>query len=295
MTEGRLPNGKLGLAQSSSPIQDLFSQLFSSGQLVDPVIGLRLDPDHPKMTVGALDPNDYVGAINWVQIEQAQSQWNQSNAFPIDGVLGRNGSILQFPSPTRLLASLDSKFINIAVPDNKTYYADWNQNATSPFSFTDDCFNGTVSISINGVIYPVRTADVFRPDPVTEGVCSRGVLGDPTTNPPAYVLGLPFLRSVYLAYRFPAGSCPGFFGFAFPSGTSQPPSLVSQTPTSTPSLSSQCLALSIPSSTPSPSLPGPLIDTGAQFSVYGEPNAQAHLKGSDALKRGVWGVANTSQ
>jgi hypothetical protein len=55
------------------------------------------------------------------------------------------------------------------------------------------------------------------------------------------------------AYRFPTDSCPGFYGFAFPEGNiNRTSSQIAQTPTSTPTQSSQCLVFTSPTATPTP-------------------------------------------
>lgn len=107
---------------------------------------------------------------------------------------------------------------------------------------------------------------------------------------PGITLGLPFLRSVYVyvwllgaptcttakilicsAYRFPTGDCPGYYGFAFPSGANRTQSQISQKPTSTLS-SSQCLSLIKPTSAPSftPFISKNGISHGS-YEVYGWP------------------------
>lgn len=48
----------------------LIPGLFSSGKLINPVIGLNLFPNNSKLTIGWLDPSDYVGEINWVPLEK---------------------------------------------------------------------------------------------------------------------------------------------------------------------------------------------------------------------------------
>ena len=60
-------NGQLALVQEalrSYNYTHLFADLYRSGELIDPVIGMRLDPVNPRLTVGAIDPEDYEGVGN---------------------------------------------------------------------------------------------------------------------------------------------------------------------------------------------------------------------------------------
>lgn len=74
---------------------------------MNPVIGLRFNPVQPRLTVGALDPNDYEGEINWVPIQPNEEGWDLGNNFQIDGFSGRNKTLLPFQSP--MFAALDAR------------------------------------------------------------------------------------------------------------------------------------------------------------------------------------------
>ena len=71
--------------------------LYNSGLLLNPVVGLSLSPNHSRMTIGALDPNDYDGPINWVPVAK-------DGSFNLDGFIGLNGSALPFQYPLQALA-----------------------------------------------------------------------------------------------------------------------------------------------------------------------------------------------
>jgi hypothetical protein len=105
-----LYNGRLGLfldpLNATAASQHFLSQMYQSGQLLNPVVGMRFDPMNPKITIGALDPNDYQGQINWVPLTIPNSTWTYRNTFKIDGLKGYNGSFL--PESENLLAVLDS-------------------------------------------------------------------------------------------------------------------------------------------------------------------------------------------
>jgi hypothetical protein len=94
------------------------------------------------------------------------------------------------------------------------------------------------------------------------------------------------------AYRFPTDNCPGYYGFAFPSGANRTQAQIAQKPTSTPSSSSQCLSLTAPTSTPTFSAGSATSGSGLSsqtYEVYGRPGAaQVPLVGVGDLPKGVW-------
>lgn len=96
---------------------------------------------------------------------------------------------------------------------------------------------------------------------------------------------------LHSAYRFPTDDCPGYYGFAFPSGANRTQAQLSQKPTSTPASSSQCLSLNKPTSTPtSPEYPANIAISKDIYDVYGRPGSkQVPLKGINDLPKGVWG------
>ncbi|KAG6370753.1 hypothetical protein JVT61DRAFT_10955 [Boletus reticuloceps] len=197
------------------------SRLYASNQLLNPVIGLRLDPDNPKITIGALDENDYQGNLNWVPIFTPNASWQFRNIITLDGLKGYNGSFL--PNSSATYATVDSVFVGVDVPDVTTYLT--NTGYAGPINYVVED-NGIVAYvcnsseytpyvaltaTINGVDYPIdSTGNLLRTlSPFTTwGTCSVG-LSDWDSTEPNINLGLPFLRSVYLAYRFPTDSCPG--------------------------------------------------------------------------------------
>ncbi|KAL4244383.1 peptidase A1 family protein [Abortiporus biennis] len=315
ITGWRFPNGLFGFLTTSlraKPINHIFTELYKSGQLLNPVVGLRLDPLRPRMTIGALDPNDYQGMINWVQIEENQPDYTQYNLIQIDGVKGRNGSFLPFGS---MLAGMDSTFKNIAIPDNFTYflqdgYSGPIYNNTSVFDpstgqMAYPCINSNLfpgqtvppayadfSVSINGVTYMIDSANnLVRPNTIfaPKGACNVGITSNSVPGKPDTVLGLPFLRSVYLAFRFPTDNCPGYYGFAFPSGANRTQAQLDQKPTSTPTASAQCLVLTAPTSTPTATL---AVSSQKTYAVYGAEDIQVPLTGVDLLAKGVWNATN---
>ena len=60
-----------------------------------------------KLTIGALDPNDHEGTINWVQLNQTpDAEGDYFNTFNFDGVKGYDGQFV--PCTGTLSAALDS-------------------------------------------------------------------------------------------------------------------------------------------------------------------------------------------
>ncbi|KAK0469109.1 aspartic peptidase domain-containing protein [Desarmillaria tabescens] len=290
----RINNGHLGLfVNSTAPrSQRLLTKLWDDGSLLNPVVGLRLDPIKPRLTIGALDPEDYAGEINWVEMETPTADF--TNAIKIDGVKGFNGSFLPFGGD--LIASLSTFSRNIAVPPNNPYALDdgyvgpvdlINLYPDGGFSFL--C-NGTelpyvyLTVTINGVDYQVDSQDNMLHKTTmaaAPGFCNVALKNTTADTKPDVVLGQPFLRSVYLAYRFPTDDCPGYYGFTFPSGANRTQEQINQVPTSTPTLSSQCLALTAPTSTPTPSTMSKsvksLLQTGS-YEVFGNSGEGQYAK-----------------
>ncbi|KAH7884960.1 aspartic peptidase domain-containing protein [Phlebopus sp. FC_14] len=292
---------------STAASEHIFTQLYESGKLLNPVIGMRFDPANPKITIGALDPNDYEGTINWVQIQPDQTA-DDYNTIPVDGLKGYNGSF--FPigvTSTNLTATLDSLFMGIAIPNTMPYLMD--EGYTGPVDTIDIepelnlnayiCNTTTpyvaLTATINGVDYQMDSPNnLLRPEGQSAvGFCNIGLNNRSDTNLPQITLGQPFLRSVYVAYRFPTGNCPGYYGFAFPSGANRTHAQISQTPTSTPTNSAQCLSLTAPTSTPSASVvtAQQMMVSSEKYDVYGRhQDGQVPLMGINDLPKSLWNM-----
>lgn len=205
------------------------------------------------------------------------------------------------------LAGINSVFNNIAVPNNYPYIANTDYRGPVPDGvtfvgkrpdFAYQCNETTPYVAlttvINGVDYQIDSKDNLlhpRSPASFTGGCNIGFQNATLDgNEPGITLGLAFLRSVYVAYRFPTDSCPGYYGFAFPSGANRTQAQIAQKPTSTPASSSQCLSLTAPTSTPT--LPAGLATStlsSGTYEVYGRPGAaQVQLVGVDDLPKGVW-------
>lgn len=301
--QSTIQNGHLGAfvnpSNDTSPSAHIFSQLYQSGQLLNPVVGFRFDPLNPKITIGALDPADYDGDLNWVEINAPDASFDSLNTFSIDGLKGYNGSFI--PVGNSLTANLDSLANTITIPNVTTYISSpgfmgpinpvivngvlaYPCNVTTPYV--------ALSATINGIDYQIESSgSLLRPynflSPA-EGYCSVGIVNKSDTLLPSVSLGLPFLRSVYLAYRFPTDGCPGHYGFAFPVGANRTGSQISQTPTSTPTKSAQCLVLTTPTSTPSPSAEVTAeqkLLSSNKYDVYGGTDEAVYLVGVDDLSQ----------
>jgi hypothetical protein len=101
----RILDGHLGLfvdpTNETARDQHILTLLHNSGQLLNPVVGLRLGntPDTSRISIGALDPNDFEGTINWVSAETPDPSWGAPVAIQVDGFRGFNGSLLPYPNP----------------------------------------------------------------------------------------------------------------------------------------------------------------------------------------------------
>ncbi|KAJ8579494.1 acid protease [Rhizopogon salebrosus TDB-379] len=304
-----LYNGRLGLfpdpLNATAASQHFLLKMYKSGQLLNPVVGMRFDPMNPKITIGALDPNDYQGQINWVPLTTPNSTWTYKNTFMIDGLKGYNGSFI--PESENLLTVVDSLWTGISIPNVDTYVKDKGFAGNVHYSLNyktgvaSYVCNSTVkpyvalTATINGVDYPLDSLNnLLRPHAsnISPAGCCPIALSNRSSTLPNLNFGLPFLRSVYLAYRFPSAGCPGFYGFAFPSGpVNRTAAQIAQTPTSTPTNSAQCLALIPPTSTPTISVTTAkqkLFSTN-KYSVYGgSQNISVPLMGVENFPAVVW-------
>ncbi|KAG8721211.1 hypothetical protein FRC09_008261 [Ceratobasidium sp. 395] len=293
------PIGHLGLFVSkdtTSHTGSIFARLNDQGQLLNPVWGLRLGGDNPQLTIGALDPNDYEGEINWVPAV------GDNAVIQVDAWKGYQGNVV--PANYPINVTLDSMSKNIYLPELDVFMM--NQSLTGPqqainiYPPDNTIFgllcNGTkfptldFSVEINGVDYPVAQKDMVRANDVWEsapGVCDVGIMESSTSKSGtrSYVLGVTFLRSVYLAYRFPTTSCPAYWGFATPKGVSLLASSKVQKPKATPTDAATCLSFTMPTSTPTPTIQsggGGLMpgSSGEKYAIYGQPAmAQVELRG----------------
>lgn len=87
---GVLVDGRNATRQANS----VLASFSSSGALLNPVIGIKFGPPDAKMTIGAIDPKDYEGTINWVPAVDS----SVANIV-IDGFVGFNNSLIPFGSP----------------------------------------------------------------------------------------------------------------------------------------------------------------------------------------------------
>ncbi|KAK0484710.1 hypothetical protein IW261DRAFT_1591049 [Armillaria novae-zelandiae] len=256
----KINNGHIGLLVNITVprSQRLLTKLWDNGSLLNLVVGLRLDPIKPRSTIGALDPEDYSGQLNWVESEASTADF--SNAIKIDG---------------------DSKYLNIAVPPSNPYTL--NDGYTGPidlinlypnggFSFL--C-NGTelpyvyLTVTINSVDYQVDSQDNMLHKTTmmaAHGFCNVALTNTTADTKPDVILGQPFLRSA-----------------------NRTQDQINQTPASTQTLSSQCLALTTPTSTPAASTVSKsmksLLQTGS-YEVFGNNGeGQVALSGADDLPK----------
>ncbi|GAB1519480.1 hypothetical protein RhiTH_002548 [Rhizoctonia solani] len=266
------PLGNLGLLvpqlNQSAREKSLLYHLDQQGRLLNPVWGIRLSGADPRLTIGALDPNDYEGDINWVPAV------NDSNHVEVEAIKGYNGNTFSLEYPvTAFLGTRPNHNITVLRPRNLTFGVECDSTHIPPIEF---------SVVINGVEYPVNQPDMVRlPASAQDNICGVGVMKATDSK---YTLGLTFLRSVYLAYRFPTGTCPGYWGFAAPKDG--PTRTSAQKPRTTPKDAATCLSFTKPSSTPAPTIAvgREFQPSGQKYSVQGQPDYElVELRGVNDL------------
>ena len=151
-----------------------------------------------------------------------------------------------------------------------------------------------------GVNYPVDNQNMVRPKSIlsTNVTCNTALQNSTIGSNPPVTLGLSFMRSVYLAYRFPTVDCPkAFYGFAYPKGANRTEAEIRQQPRTTPTLASQCLNLKSPSTTPTPTteihIPERTLDNNVRSPLPGERTWKVYGRPEDepeVLLRDVDGV-----
>ncbi|KAF8636266.1 hypothetical protein AX16_011036 [Volvariella volvacea WC 439] len=316
-------NGQLGIWTNSSTRKSVFNQLWDQGLLLNPVVGLRLDPTRSRMTVGALDPDDYIGSINWIEVRGAPADhippgagaegragW-RDDGFVIDGIKGYSGSFIPFETE-EITATLSTFFRNILVPPDvySQYFSNPDHHGPnlSPTIFDGNpafnCSGGEdivvpFTITINGIDYPLVEQNNWIRPYTSLDICRVGLAnyttvingeGSGRVRPVGDVeLGLPFMRSVYVAYRFPTSDspdCPAHIGFAFPSGIDRTEEQINQTPRSLPPLHDQCLSLISPTEGPVSNPPESQFERGSgAYTVFGDTSGerQVRLVGANEL------------
>jgi hypothetical protein len=75
-------------------------RLDEQNQLLNPVWGLRLAGENPRLTIGALDPEEYEGEINWVPAVDDQP------IIQVDALKGYQGNVI--PANYPINATIDS-------------------------------------------------------------------------------------------------------------------------------------------------------------------------------------------
>ncbi|KIJ36952.1 hypothetical protein M422DRAFT_260576 [Sphaerobolus stellatus SS14] len=271
------------------------TQLHDQGFLQNPVVGFSLKTagNESHITIGALDQEDYVGELNWVEAEVPQPDWELPTVISIDAI-----GLSEIKETQKILFYLNTIIANIMLPFISYNYSEFEPvtsssifedilggswNCDNMFDFighgltastnpTFPLINNTdqglldpehqLPIVINGVTYKVDIEKNVAISNDTSLVppelsCVLGLLfNNSTTSSVQGSLGLPFFRSAYVAYRFPTTDCPkAFYGFAFQKDSNVPASLIAQKPRSTPTSSAQCLQFSSPTETPTLNIP----------------------------------------
>ncbi|KAG8748101.1 hypothetical protein FRC10_008834 [Ceratobasidium sp. 414] len=144
-----LCSGHLGMfvpQNQTRRAQSVFARLDDQGQLLNPVWGLRLGGDKPQLTIGALDPNDYEGEINWVPALGDQP------IIHVDALKGYQGNVV--PASYPINATLDTLSKNIYLPELDVFMM--NQSLVGPQE-TINIYppnNVTFGVQCNGTKFP---------------------------------------------------------------------------------------------------------------------------------------------
>ncbi|KIJ24487.1 hypothetical protein M422DRAFT_785861 [Sphaerobolus stellatus SS14] len=229
------------------------TQLHDQGLLQNPVVGFSLKTagNESHITIGALDQEDYVGELNWVEAEVPQPDWELPTVISIDAI-----GLSEIKETQKIPFYLNTIIANIMLPFISYNYStfetvtsssifedtfsevQWSCDSmfdfirhglTAPTNPTFPLTNNTdqglldpehqLPIVINGITYKVdieknlATSNDTLPDqPNVTLSCTLGLLfNNSTTSFVQGSLGLPFFRSAYVAYRFPTTDCPKAF------------------------------------------------------------------------------------
>ncbi|KIJ24480.1 hypothetical protein M422DRAFT_274706 [Sphaerobolus stellatus SS14] len=315
------------------------TQFYEQGLLKNPVVGFSLKTvgNESYITIGALDQEDYAGELNWVEAEVPQSSWELPTVISIDaigGFLEGKGdqkiplylntilptillpfnSTIDFPNTSRRADDILQQLTSDSIFDQltmKTFNCDFplpaatNSNQNIFFENIWYPLKEVLPVVINGVTYNVDLAKnlAILGSPSTgsmPGICNSGLnFYNSTISSVQGSLGLPFFRSVYVAYRFPTADCPkAFYGFAFQKGSNVSASLIAQKPTSTPTSSAQCLQFSAPTETPTLNIPtiAPRESVGydGKYKIFGKEDApEVPLINAEELMGVDWPMPNS--
>ena len=94
--------------------QSVLVRLEEQGQLLNPVWGLRTAGGNGTLTIGALDPNEYEGEINWVPALDGQP------IIHVDAFKGYKGNILPLDYPIN--ATIDNCECRVLSDLSSAYY-----------------------------------------------------------------------------------------------------------------------------------------------------------------------------
>ena len=91
-------------------------RLQEQGKILNPVIGLSIGGKNPRLTVGALDPDDYDGEINWVEA-QVDPAFALRSVIQIDALKGHQGNVLSgMTFPVNALLDTSRPIFVISIP-----------------------------------------------------------------------------------------------------------------------------------------------------------------------------------
>ncbi|KIJ36959.1 hypothetical protein M422DRAFT_260590 [Sphaerobolus stellatus SS14] len=102
--------------RASHPLTELYEQ----GLLQNPVVGFSLKTvgNESSITIGALDQEDYIGELNWVEAEIPQPDWELPTVIAIDAFGGIsegevNGKIILYLNTSKHIIHVMTSFVSL--------------------------------------------------------------------------------------------------------------------------------------------------------------------------------------
>ncbi|GAA99135.1 uncharacterized protein L969DRAFT_46255 [Mixia osmundae IAM 14324] len=166
------------------------------------------------LTIGGDEPSLYTGQINYNDVVNATSSFWELKLDAIHvgiqllGLEELNPTVV-IDSGTSVLAlpvsTLDSMFS--AVPGSQAIDTTAGQSYAVPCDMTLN-----ITFTFGNISYVIQPQDIVQQGPITTGgLCQvNAISSDSISGIPPYILGAPFLQSVYTVYRF----APAAVGFA---------------------------------------------------------------------------------
>ncbi|KIJ28237.1 hypothetical protein M422DRAFT_54687 [Sphaerobolus stellatus SS14] len=276
----------------------VLSRMYRNGVLLSPVVGILLDNNASHITIGALDHNDYAGEVNWIETyTDPDKEMASPIHFPLDGltIVGGNISFLTPESSIYLINGSISSSLSVPIP----LYLDLLRISEPPVtdfgtvsslcnrddgisSYTDGLAKFNFTAVINGINYSLPALELT---------------GDCNVQTAQPFLGLDFLESLFVAYRFPTSECPTpYYGLAFKKGQNDTSEKLNQKPRLALTSSTQCLTFETPTSVLSIStgVPQQSILYHGSYPVMGDTEKKVPLAFPERFTPQAWSTPTAS-